>query len=90
MSDFLVFTKLKMFHLMTLVSSFISLAFCPNKMSIFDFNKMTRLLRTLHLIQTLPMVPLLSVLTMFDCNYTNYTIAGTKWKPAFVDLGQHA
>ena len=48
MSDFLVFTKLKMFHLMTLVSSFISLAFCSNKMSIFDFNKMTRLLRTPH------------------------------------------
>lgn len=42
------------------------------------------------LIQTLPMVPLVPVLMMFDCNYTYYTIAGTKWKPAFVDLGQHA
>ena len=35
MSGFLVFTKLKMFHLMTLVSSFISLAFCPNKNEYF-------------------------------------------------------
>ena len=32
-----------MFHLMTLVSSFISVAFCSNKRSIFDLNKMTLL-----------------------------------------------
>ena len=84
MSDFLVFTWndsfvkiLKMFDLMTLVSSFISVAFCSNKRSIFDLNKMTLLNTDTPLIQKLPMVPLQSVLTRFDCNYTNYIIAGT-------------
>ena len=66
-----------MFHLMTLVSCFISVAFRSNKRSIFDLNKMTLLNTDTPLIQKLPMVPLESVLMRFDCNYTNYIIAGT-------------
>ena len=37
-----------MFHVMTLVASFISLAFCSDKRSIFDLNKMTHFILLLH------------------------------------------